>query len=104
MVLYSTTAMADCAPDYSGVELTISTQNGPFIASALQAAAESWEERTCGTVNLVEFPFGELYPKFLTAMSQQTGDFDVIGFIPAWVPDFAPYLSTMPTSMQSGPA
>lgn len=104
MALASTTAHAACSPDYSGVELTISTQNGPFIASALQAAADSWEEKTCGKVKLVEFPFGELYPKFLTAMSQQTGDFDVIGFIPAWVPDFAPYLSTMPAEMQSGPA
>lgn len=104
MALLSSTAYAACSPDYSGVELTVSTQNGPFIASALQTAADSWEKKTCGKVKLVEFPFGELYPKFLTAMSQQTGDFDVIGFIPAWVPDFAPYLSTMPESMQSGPA
>lgn len=98
------TAYAQCAPDYSDVTLTVSTQNGPFIASALQQAAESWEKKTCGEVNLVEFPFSELYPKFVTAMSQQTGDFDVIGFIPAWVPDFAPFLSTMPEEMQQGPA
>lgn len=97
-------ANAACSPDYSGVTLTVSTQNGPFIASALKTAAESWGEKTCGKINLVEFPFSELYPKFLTAMSQQTGDFDVIGFIPAWVPDFAPYLTSMPTAMQSGPA
>lgn len=93
-----------CAPDYTGVTLNVSTQNGPFIASALQMAAKTWEEKTCGKVNLVEFPFADLYPKFLTAMSQQTGDFDVIGFIPAWLPDFAPYLSDMPAAMQSGAA
>lgn len=104
MVPMASVANAQCAPDYSGVELTVSTQNGPAIASALRTAAESWEAKTCGTVKIVEFPFGELYPKFLTAMSQQTGDFDVIGFIPAWVPDFAPYLSTMPAEMQSGDA
>ncbi|MBN9016462.1 MAG: extracellular solute-binding protein [Rhizobiales bacterium] len=97
-------ANAACSPDYSGVTLSVSTQNGPFIASALKDAAKVWEEKTCGKVNIVEFPFSELYPKFLTAMSQQTGDFDVIGFIPAWVPDFAPYLSTMPAEMQKGPA
>ncbi|MDJ1006258.1 MAG: extracellular solute-binding protein [Paracoccaceae bacterium] len=94
-------AMA-CEPDYSGVTLTVSTQNGPFIASAMAMAAQSWEERTCGTVNVVEFPFGELYPKFLTAMSQQTGEFDAIGFVPAWLPDFAPFLSTMPAELQEG--
>lgn len=97
-------AYAQCSPDYSGVTLKVSTQNGPFIASPLQAAAESWSEKTCGKVEIVEFPFSELYPKFVTAMSQQTGDFDVIGFIPAWVPDFAPFLSTMPAEMQTGPA
>jgi len=91
-----------CSPDYTGVTLNVSTQNGPAIASALAAAATSWEERTCGTVNVIEFPFGELYPKFLTAMSQQTGDFDVIGFVPAWLPDFSPYLSTMPDALQQG--
>lgn len=95
------TAMA-CQPDYTGVTLNVSTQNGPAIASALAAAAVSWEERTCGTVNVIEFPFGELYPKFLTAMSQETGDFDVIGFIPAWLPDFSTYLSSMPSDLQEG--
>ncbi|WP_306120097.1 MULTISPECIES: extracellular solute-binding protein [unclassified Roseitalea] len=95
------TALA-CEPDFTGVTLTVSTQNGPFVASAMAMAGQAWEEKTCGTVNVVEFPFGELYPKFLTAMSQQTGDFDVIGFTPAWLPDFAPYLSTMPESLREG--
>lgn len=104
LVPLATLAHAACSPDYSGVKLTVSTQNGPFIASALKSAAENWETKTCGDVDIVEFPFSELYPKFLTAMSQQTGDFDVIGFIPAWVPDFAPYLSTMPAAMQQGDA
>ena len=62
-------AAAQCAPDYPGVTLNVSTQNGPAIASALSAAAEVWEKKTCGEVNVIEFPFGELYPKFLTAMS-----------------------------------
>lgn len=98
------TAFAQCSPDYTGVTLKVSTQNGPFIASALQTAGETWSAKTCGKVEIVEFPFSELYPKFLTAMSQQTGDFDVLGFIPAWVPDFAPYLSIMPADMQQGGA
>ena len=95
-------AAAQCAPDFTGVTLNVSTQNGPAIASALAAAAEVWEAKTCGEVNVIEFPFGELYPKFLTAMSQQTGDFDVIGFVPAWLPDFSTFLSTMPAAMQEG--
>ena len=52
-------AAAQCAPDFTGVTLNVSTQNGPAIASALSAAAEVWEAKTCGTVNVIEFPFGE---------------------------------------------
>ena len=40
-------AAAQCAPDFTGVTLNVSTQNGPAIASALSAAAEVWEKKTC---------------------------------------------------------
>jgi len=89
-------ASAQCSPDYSGVTLTAGSQTGPFIASAVQVAGESWAAKTCGTVNVVEFPFGELYPKYLTAMVAGEASFDVITFAPAWTPDFAPYLAEMP--------
>ena len=36
LIPFGGVAFAECAPDYSGVTLTISTQNGPFIASALE--------------------------------------------------------------------
>lgn len=91
-----------CDPDFTGTTLTVSTQNGPYIASALQMAADSWEERTCGEVDVIEFPFGELYPKFFTSISTNAGDLDVIGFIPAWLPDFAQYFDPMPSSLQEG--
>jgi len=91
-----------CEPDYSDVTLTVSTQNGPFIASALKTAADVWESETCGKVTIVEFPFSELFPKFFTGMSTGSADFDVIGYIPAWLPDFADYLSEMPAPMQLG--
>ena len=65
-------ANAQCAPDYSGVTLTAVSQTGPFIASALRMAGDKWQEQTCGTLNIVEIPFGELYPKFITGMSAGT--------------------------------
>ena len=34
LIPFGGVAFAECTPDYSGVTLTISTQNGPFIASA----------------------------------------------------------------------
>ena len=58
LALSSATAGAQgCNPDYSGVTITVGTQTGPYIASALTAAAAEWKRQTCGTVNVVEFPF-----------------------------------------------
>ena len=96
------TVWAACEPDYSGVELTATTQTGPYIASALQIAAEGWEAKTCGKVNIVEFPWSELYPKIVTTLSTGDDAFDVIAFAPAWAPDFTPYLSEMPAQYQEG--
>jgi len=92
-----------CNPDYSGVTLTAATQTGPYIASALTLAAEEWKKQTCGSVNVVEFPWSELYPKIVTALTSGEETFDVIAFAPAWSPDFTPYLSEMPAEMRQGP-
>lgn len=93
-----------CEPDYSGVELTATTQTGPYIASALQIAAEGWQERTCGTLRVVEFPWSELYPKIVTTLTSGDDAFDVIAFAPAWAPDFTPFLAEMPAELQEGEA
>lgn len=95
-------AMADCSPDFSGIEITATTQTGPYIASALQLAADGWTEKTCGTVKIVEFPWSELYPKIVTTLSSGDDSFDVIAFAPAWAPDFTPYLAEMPAKYQEG--
>ncbi|MEK0085888.1 extracellular solute-binding protein [Benzoatithermus flavus] len=97
-----TVAEAACNPDYSKVKITIGTQTGPYIASALTQAAAVWKEKTCGTVNVVEFPWSELYPKIATALSGGEATFDAITFAPAWTPDFTPFLTEMPAAMRQG--
>lgn len=96
-------AVLACEPDYTGVTITATTQTGPYIASALQIAAKGWEEKTCGKVNVVEFPWSELYPKIVTSLTSGEDAFDVIAFAPAWAPDFTDYLTEMPAAMQTGP-
>ena len=90
-----------CSPDFSGVKLTYITQTGPYIASALTNAAESWVEQTCGEFEAVEFPWGELYPKIVTSLTEGE-EFDGITFPPAWSPDFFPFLEEMPASIRQG--
>ncbi len=95
-------AKAACDPDYSGVQLNFASQTGPYIASALQMAAAKWKDKTCGTVNVVEFPWSELYPKIVTALSSGEATFDGITFPPAWAPDFTDFLTEMPAAMRGG--
>jgi multiple sugar transport system substrate-binding protein len=101
LALSATGAIA-CDPDYSGVTLTAGTQTGPYIASALTMAAEVWSEQTCGTVQVVEFPWSELYPKIVTTLVAGEDDFDLITFAPAWSPDFTAFLTEMPAAMREG--
>ena len=100
--LFTAPAIAQDKP-YEGVELTFASQTGPYIASALQMAAEGWKEETGGTVNVVEFPWSELYPKIVTSLASGEDAFDGITFAPAWSPDFTPFLSEMPSEMQESP-
>ena len=96
-------AMAqDCSPDFSGVEIVVGTMSGTFIGGPARAHAESWERRTCGTVRVVDVPFGELYPTFMEPMVDGAYVFDVITHAPAWHGDFAPYLSEVPDDLRRG--
>ena len=97
-------ATGACQPDYTGVTLTAASQTGPYIASALQTAGEAWAKKTCGKVNVVEFPWSELYPKIVTSLSSGEANFDVVSFAPAWSPDFTDYLSEVPEAMRKGAA
>jgi len=101
-VLWAGAAQAACDPDYTGVEITVGTMNPPFIGGPAVAHAKTWEEKTCGKVNVVHFPFGELYTKFITPMVTNEPAYDVILHAPAWHGDFAPYLSEMPAKFQQG--
>lgn len=93
---------AKCEPNYKGVELIYITQTGPYIASAISTAGKSWEAQTCGTVTVVEYPWSELYPKFVTSLITSAENFDGMAFPPAWAPDFTAFLSEMPESMRKG--
>jgi multiple sugar transport system substrate-binding protein len=93
---------AQAAPDCKGVEITIGTFNPPFIGGPAIAHAKTWEAKTGGKANVVTFPFGELYTKFMTPMATGQHAFDVIMHAPAWQGDFAPYLSEMPADIRQG--
>lgn len=76
-------------PRFSGVTLTVFTQNPPYIAKPVQMFGPKWEEATGGRIRLVTAPFGELYTKLMSAFALGTGTYDVAIFASAWLGDFA---------------
>lgn len=95
-----TAAAAQCNPDYKGITLDVGTRTGPFIASAIKMAAVSWEQRTCGKINVIDYPVNQLYQNYIDALVAGEGPLDIITFGPFWTPDFAPYLTDMPPAIR----
>ncbi len=83
--------------------LNVSTQNGPAIALGSVGRRRGLGKKTCGEVNVIEFPFGELLSKILTAMSQGHRRLRRDRFCSGLgLPDFAPFMSSMPAALQEG--
>ena len=95
-------AGAAVAAECTGVEITVGAMNPPFIGGPAVDHGKTWEAETGGTVNVVHFPFGELYTKFMTPMATSQAAFDVILHAPAWHGDFAPFLSEIPAEFTEG--
>ena len=82
LTLIATAASAECDPNYSGVTLNVGTRTAPFIADAVKLAAVGWEKKTCGKINILEYPTDQLYQTYLTALVAGEGKFDVITYGP----------------------
>lgn len=97
-------AAAQDRPDCSDASLVIGSFNPPFIGGPAIAHAATWEADTGGEAEVVTFPFGELYTKYMTPMVTGQHAFDVILHAPAWHGDFAPFLSEIPERFTQGQA
>ncbi|HKO23528.1 MAG TPA: extracellular solute-binding protein [Chloroflexota bacterium] len=77
---------------FSGVTLNVTTQTGPYIASAVQDAAKPFFDMTGAKINLITSPFGNLYTKVLASFIAGTSSYDVVLGASAWMGDFQPYV------------
>lgn len=102
MMAFGAQSALACSPNYKGKTLTIVTQTGPYIASALVQAGKSWKKKTCGDIKVVEYPWSELYPKIVTTLTSGSSNMDMFTFAPAWAPDFMPFLNEMPAEHRKG--
>ena len=78
--------------DHAGETLTVITQSGPPIASAVQASMAPFKKLTGATVKLQTAPFGELYTKTIQNFITGGSAFDVILGASSWLGDYYPYV------------
>jgi multiple sugar transport system substrate-binding protein len=91
-------AFAAGSREHAGQTLTVITQDGPPIASAVTAAAAPFEKLTGAKVKLITAPFSALYTKTLANFVSGGGTYDVILNPSSWLGDYAPYVLDL-TSM-----
>jgi multiple sugar transport system substrate-binding protein len=89
---------------FEGVEIRVGVMNASAIGGPAKKHAKSWEKITGGKVQILEYPFAELFDRFNSALSTGADTFDVILYAPAWTADFAPYLSPIPKKVRDNEA
>jgi multiple sugar transport system substrate-binding protein len=88
-------AFAGTTRRHAGETLTIITQDGPPIASAVTAASEPFKKMTGATVRLLTAPFGDLYTKTMANFVTGGGSYDVILNPSSWLGDYSSYVEDL---------
>ena len=84
--------------EHAGETITVITQVGPPIASAVQDAMAPFQKLTGATVKLITAPYGDLYTKTIQNFITHGSAYDVILGPSSWLGDYNPYVVDL-TSM-----
>ncbi len=87
---------------FDGVEVIVASQSPPTISSPIQKFGPQWEAATGARINLVTFPFGDIYEKLRSALATGTYTFDLINYGSGWAADFmgGGFLAPVPQDVQ----
>ncbi|MDF3040423.1 MAG: putative transporter substrate binding protein, partial [Thermomicrobiales bacterium] len=88
---------------FDGQEVVVFSLSPPPISSPIQKFGPQWEAATGATINLVTFPFGEVYEKLRSGLATGGYTFDLVNFSASWAADIAGggYLDPMPEEIQA---
>lgn len=87
------------AKRFDGIEIVVAVQAASAIGNPAKVHAQTWENRTGGKVTVVQFPFGQLFDEYMSALTSETPVFDAIFYAPAWAGDFFPHLAELPAEL-----
>ena len=98
LTLLDETGTALASKEHAGETITVITQSGPPIASAVQASMAPFQKLTGAKVNLITAPFADLYTKTIANFVTGGSAYDVILGASSWLGDYNPYVVDL-TSM-----
>ena len=83
---------------YEGQTVVVTSQTGPVISGPIAKFGPAWEEATGAKIELVTYPFGQMFEKLRTELATGTYNSDLFNIIPGWAGEFvgAGYLETVP--------
>jgi len=72
---------------FEGVEVVVASLAGPPISSPFQKLGPQWEQATGAKINLITFPFAQVFEKLRAGLSSGTFAFDLFTFSAGWAGD-----------------
>ena len=96
LLIFSSYAYCDDNKKYKGITITVGVQDASAIGAPAKAHAKTWEKRTGGKVNVLQFPYGKLFNEFNIALTTKSTKYDVLFCASAWAGDFYPYIEELP--------
>jgi multiple sugar transport system substrate-binding protein len=73
---------------FPGVEVIVESQSGPVISGPIQIFGPAWEKATGAKINLVTYPFGQMFEKLRTELGSGAYTADLINVQSTWAGDF----------------
>jgi multiple sugar transport system substrate-binding protein len=73
---------------FDGIKVIVESQSGPVISGPVQIFGPIWEKATGGKIELVTYPFGQMFEKLRTELSSGAYTSDLINFQTTWAGDF----------------
>jgi multiple sugar transport system substrate-binding protein len=73
---------------FEGQTIIVESQSGPVISGPIQKFGPIWEQATGAKIELVTYPFGEMFEKLRTELATGAYVSDLFNFTSGWAGDF----------------
>ena len=73
---------------FAGQKVVVVSQTGPVISGPIQHFGPLWEQATGAKIELVTYPFGQMFEKLRTELATGAYTSDLMNFTTNWAGDF----------------